>query len=76
MLAELGERQEYLTAMQTITDSPTTISVPSGELINNSSIESVANALIAALVKSGTICTQANQASGPSETNNSKATKA
>ena len=50
--------------MQTITDTPTTISVPSGELTENSSIETITNAVNAALVKSGSICYQANHNSG------------
>ena len=74
MVAELGKRQEYLTAMQTITDTPTTINVPSGALTDNSSIESVTNALLTALLKLGAICNQANQASGPSGTSTAKPT--
>ena len=74
MVAELGDRQEYLTAMQTVADTPTTISVPSGDLTDNTSIESVANALLAALLKSGDICNQANQTGGPSGGSTAKST--
>ena len=63
MEAKVGEveaQQEYLTAMQTITEIPTTISVPSGDLTENSSVETITNAAIAALVQSGAICNNAN----------------
>ena len=56
---KLGAQQEYLSAMQTITETPTTISVPSGDLTENSSIDTITNAVIAALVKSGSICNNA-----------------
>ena len=59
-VGELEAQQEYLTAMQTITETPTTISVPSGELTKHSSVETITNAVIAALVKSGAICNNAN----------------
>ena len=74
-VAELNDRQEYLTAIQTITDTPTTISVSSAELTDNSSIESVANALLAAILNSGAICnqaTQTNQTSGSSKAETGK----
>ena len=58
-VGELEAQQEYLTAMQTITETPTTISVPSGDLTENSSVETITNAVIAALVKSGAICNNA-----------------
>jgi len=51
---DLEAQQEYLTAMQSITEAPTTISIPS--------------AVIAALVKSGNICN--NVSSPVSNTNN------
>ena len=60
--------------MQTITDTPKTINVPSGNLADNFSIKSVANALLAALLKSGAICDQANQTSGPSGASTGKTT--
>ena len=65
----LEAHQEYLTAMQTITDTPTTISVPSGDLTETSSIETITNAVIAALVKSGSICN--NATTTPDATNSS-----
>ena len=65
---DLEAQQEYLTAMQSITEAPTTISIPSGDLTETSSIETITNAVIAALVKSGNIC---NNVSSPvSNTNN------
>ena len=74
MVTELSDRQEYLTVMQTITDTPTSISVPSGDLTGNSSIELVANALLAAIVNSGAVCNQANQTSGSSKASTGNAT--
>ena len=57
---ELEAQHEYLTAMQTVTETPTTISVPSGDLTENSSVETIINAVIASLVKSGAICNNPN----------------
>ena len=68
---DLEAQQEYFTAMQTITDAPTTISVPSADLTTTSSIETITNAVIAALVKSGNIGNQNNNASTAPITNTS-----
>ena len=51
------DRNDYITAMHTDTRSkyptPTSISVPSGQLTEALSIETITNAIIAALLKSG-----------------------
>ena len=51
--------------MQTVTEASTTISVPSGDLTENSSVENITTAVIAALVKSGSICYNANNQDTP-----------
>ena len=48
-IQDLEAQQEFLTAMQSISDAPATISVPSGDLTETSSIETITNAVIAAL---------------------------
>ena len=67
---ELEVQQEYLTAIQTISETPTTISVPSGDLNEASSIETITNAVIAALVKSGNICNNATTTPGATNSSN------
>ena len=59
-VGELEAQQEYLTAMQTIAETPTTMSDPSGDLTENSLVETITNAVIAALVKSEGICNNTN----------------
>ena len=69
MVAELEERQEHLSAMQTVTDTPTIISIRSADITTNSSIELVTHAVLAALIKSGAICNQdSGEPSGGSTT--------
>ena len=70
-IEDLEAQQEYLTALQSVTDTPTTISVPSGDLTETSSIETITNAVIAALVKSGNIC---NSVTNNNSTKSSKPT--
>jgi hypothetical protein len=62
---DLEAQQEFLTAMQSISDAPATMSVPSGDLTETSSIETITNAVIAALVKSGNICNSVNSPPNP-----------
>ena len=45
---DLAAQQEYLTARQSISEAPTTISVPSGDITETASIETITNAVIAA----------------------------
>ena len=64
-IEDLEAQQEFLTAVQSVSDTPTTISVPSGDLTETSSIETITNAVIAALVKSGNICNSVNSNNPP-----------
>ena len=70
---------DYLAAMHTYTGSKyptlTSISVPSGQLNEASSIETITNAVIAALLKSGSICPQANLATNSATPDNGATTK-
>mmetsp|Transcript_22142 Transcript_22142/g.46597 ORF Transcript_22142/g.46597 Transcript_22142/m.46597 type:complete len:242 (+) Transcript_22142:768-1493(+) len=73
------DHNEYIAAMHSETGSvyptPTSISVPSGQLTKASSIETITNAIIAALLKSGNICQQANLATNNNAQDSGPTTK-
>ena len=61
---QLEDMREYVTAMQSelASDTPTTISVPSNQPTEASSLETITSALVAALTQAGVSCPTATNA--------------